>query len=136
MATTMDMAITQELFNACIRSVDVLGNDNEFKQKLESALKQLYPYHIGKYGQLQEWYKDWDDPSDKHRHLSHLFGLHPGSHITLQNAPELAAAAKTIAYPSRRYQHRMVYGMENKLVGKAQRWEPRTKNFKARFDLH
>lgn len=94
MASTMDMAIIRELFNACIQTVDVLGNDNEFKQSLESALSQLYPYHIGQHGQLQEWYKDWDDPTDKHRHLSHLFGLHPGSQITPHHTPELAEAAK------------------------------------------
>ena len=58
------------------------------------AKEKLYPYHIGQYGQLQEWFNDWDDPNDKHRHLSHLFGLYPGSQITLNTTPELAAAAK------------------------------------------
>jgi alpha-L-fucosidase 2 len=94
MATTMDIAITRELLAACIQAVDVLGDENEFKTKIETALKRLYPYHIGQYGQLQEWFKDWDNPEDKHRHLSHLFGLHPGSQITPQATPELAAAAK------------------------------------------
>ena len=94
MATTMDMAITRELFTSCIRAAEVLGTENEFRIKLETAYKKLYPYHIGKHGQLQEWFKDWDDPNDKHRHLSHLFGLHPGSQITPETTPELAAAAK------------------------------------------
>ena len=94
MATTMDMAIIRELFCASINAAEELDIDKEFRKQLKSALDQLYPYHIGKYGQLQEWYKDWDDPQDKHRHLSHLFGLHPGGHITPQSTPELAAAAK------------------------------------------
>jgi alpha-L-fucosidase 2 len=44
---------------------------------LIKAKEKLYPYHIGQYGQLQEWFNDWDDPNDKHRHLSHLFGYIP-----------------------------------------------------------
>jgi len=94
MATTMDMTIARELFTACIRTADVLGNESAFKKELETALKRLYPYHIGQHGQLQEWFKDWDDPNDKHRHLSHLFGLYPGSQIAPLSTPELAAAAK------------------------------------------
>ena len=94
MATTMDIAITRELFAACIRAADVVKDDSGIKKELETALKKLYPYHIGQYGQLQEWFKDWDSPEDKHRHLSHLFGLYPGSQITPRLTPELAAAAK------------------------------------------
>jgi alpha-L-fucosidase 2 len=94
MATTMDMVITRELFTSCIRAAQIMGTENEFKTTLETAYKKLYPYHIGKHGQLQEWFKDWDDPNDKHRHLSHLFALHPGSQITPEATPELAAAAK------------------------------------------
>lgn len=94
MASTMDMAIIRELFNACIRSADILGSDKDFKEKLIMAKAKLYPYHIGQYGQLQEWYQDWDDPADKHRHISHLFGLYPGNQITVLGSPELAAATK------------------------------------------
>jgi alpha-L-fucosidase 2 len=82
------------LFNACILATNNLEGEADFRQKLESAIKKLYPYHIGQYGQLQEWFKDWDDPNDKHRHISHLFGLHPGTQITPSVTPELAAAAK------------------------------------------
>lgn len=93
-ASTMDMAITRELFQASIRAAGIVGGEESFRKELASALERLYPYQIGKHGQLQEWYKDWDDPHDQHRHLSHLFGLHPGSQITPGATPELAAAAR------------------------------------------
>lgn len=93
-ASTMDMAIIREIFNDCIRAGEVLGNDKDFQEELKKAKAKLYPYHIGQYGQLQEWFKDWDDPEDNHRHLSHLFGLFPGGHITVNHTPKLAAAAK------------------------------------------
>lgn len=94
MASTMDMAIIRELFTAVIRSSDVLGIDPEFRSILEQANAKLYPYQVGQYGQLQEWFKDWDDPKDQHRHISHLFGLYPGNQISLTENEELAAAAK------------------------------------------
>lgn len=93
-ASTMDMSIIRELFTALIKSSAELGIDAEFRNQLIQARARLYPYHIGQYGQLQEWFQDWDDPKDKHRHLSHLFGLYPGSQITVASTPELAAAAK------------------------------------------
>lgn len=94
MASTMDMAIIRELFNDCIQAAKILETDAPFIAQLEKTKAQLYPYQIGQFGQLQEWYKDWDDPNDKHRHISHLFGLHPGHQINPRNTPELAAAAK------------------------------------------
>jgi alpha-L-fucosidase 2 len=94
MATTMDIAITRDLFSNTLRTLEILNEDPEFRAKLKSALSRLYPYHIGQYGQLQEWYLDWDSPKDNHRHLSHLFGLFPGSQISPRRTPELAAAAK------------------------------------------
>lgn len=94
MASTMDMSIIRELFTAVIKSADLLKIDEAFKNELIKANGKLYPYHIGQYGQLQEWFNDWDDPKDKHRHLSHLFGLYPGSQVNVTTTPELAAAAK------------------------------------------
>ncbi len=94
MASTMDMSIIRELFSAIIKSSEILNCDPELRAELKKAKEKLYPYHIGQYGQLQEWFEDWDDPKDKHRHLSHLFGLYPGSQITVESTPELAAAAK------------------------------------------
>lgn len=94
LASTMDMSLLRELFTAVIHTSKLLNTDAAFRAQVQQALDKLYPYHIGRYGQLQEWYGDWDDPKDKHRHLSHLFGLYPGSQITIQQTPELAAAAK------------------------------------------
>ncbi|MFL5772024.1 MAG: glycosyl hydrolase family 95 catalytic domain-containing protein, partial [Flavisolibacter sp.] len=94
LASTMDMSIIRELFTDLIRTIDELKLYPEFRNELQKAKDKLYPFHIGQYGQVQEWYGDWDDPNDKHRHISHLFGLYPGSQITLSSTPELAAAAK------------------------------------------
>ncbi|HVG14637.1 MAG TPA: glycoside hydrolase family 95 protein [Chitinophagaceae bacterium] len=93
-ASTMDMSIIRELFTASIKTSEILDVDADFRKELIAAKEKLYPFHIGQYGQLQEWFQDWDDPTDKHRHLSHLFGLYPGSQITVKTTPELAAAAK------------------------------------------
>jgi alpha-L-fucosidase 2 len=93
-ASAMDMGIIRELFTDVIAASQVLDTDADFRGKLLKAKARLYPYHIGQYGQLQEWFQDWDDPKDSHRHLSHLFGLYPGNHITVSGTPELAAAAK------------------------------------------
>ena len=82
MASTMDMSIIRELFTAVSKTARILGSDEKFQDELDAAKQALYPYHIGQHGQLQEWFKDWDDPNDKHRHISHLFGLYPGSQIT------------------------------------------------------
>jgi len=94
MASTMDMSIIREVFSNCIASAKTLHTDSLFAGELEKARAQLYPFHIGKYGQLQEWFKDYDDTADTHRHISHLFGLYPGSQITVDSTPGLAAAAK------------------------------------------
>jgi alpha-L-fucosidase 2 len=94
MASTMDMSIIRELFTEVIKTSQILHVDADFRNRLIEAKQKLYPFHIGQNGQLQEWFKDWDDPNDKHRHISHLFGLFPGNEITLNKTPELAAAAK------------------------------------------
>lgn len=93
MATTMDIAITRDLFSNCIKTLDILDSEPQFKERLQKAFNKLYPYNIGKYGQLQEWFNDVDDPKDNHRHISHLFGLYPGTEITPFRTPELSSAA-------------------------------------------
>jgi len=93
-ASTMDLSIIHDLFDFTVRSARILQADYAFADSLEHVLKDLHPFQVGQFGQLQEWYKDWDDPDDKHRHLSHLYGLHPASFISTRTQPKLAAAAK------------------------------------------
>ena len=91
---TADLAMIRELFLDVVAAQKVLGIDAEFKNKLENALAKLYPYQVGKQGNLQEWYYDWKDADPKHRHQSHLYGLYPGTHITTETTPVFANAAK------------------------------------------
>lgn len=93
-ASTMDMAITRELFTNCIKAIEVLSNDLEFRKELEAAKEILYPYKIGRYGQLQEWFEDFEEFEIGHRHLSHLFGLYPGSEISEGKTKELYEACR------------------------------------------
>lgn len=93
MASTMDLAIIWDLLTNCSEAAQILGIDNDFNAELTTARARLYPPQIGQHGQLQEWFADWDDPKDEHRHVSHLFGLHPGRQITQQGTPELFKAA-------------------------------------------
>jgi len=94
MASAMDMAIIRELFVNSIKALEILDTEPELKEQIQLALDRLYVPRIGKHGQLQEWYKDWDNPIDDHRHISHLYGLHPGYSIQPRETPLLAEAAK------------------------------------------
>ena len=91
---TMDFGIIRELFGDTIRAAEVLGGDAEFRDRLQRALERLPPYQVGRHGQLQEWLEDFDEAEPGHRHISHLFALHPGHPITLRGTPELAKAAR------------------------------------------
>ena len=93
MASTMDMSLIRESFSSILQAAGILGIRNAFTESIETAIPRLYPFHIGRLGQLQEWYQDWDDPNDTHRHISHLYSLHPGNQITPDHTPELAKAA-------------------------------------------
>jgi alpha-L-fucosidase 2 len=88
------LALIRELFTHNLKTQKVLRNDPEFESKIEETNAKLRPYQIGKKGNLQEWYHDWKDQEPKHRHQTHLFGLHPGNQITVSKTPELAAASK------------------------------------------
>lgn len=93
-ASTMDMAIIWDLFTNVIEASQALGNDQAFRDMLILKKKKLYPLHIGKKGNLQEWYKDWEDVDPHHRHVSQLFTLHPGREISPLTTPDFANAAK------------------------------------------
>ena len=90
---TADLAIIRELFKNTIKGAKALCIDNDYQQQLQSALNRLRPYHIGKRGNLMEWYHDWEDQDWHHRHQSHLLGLYPFHQISVNKTPELAAAA-------------------------------------------
>jgi alpha-L-fucosidase 2 len=95
MAPYMDTEITWALFGDLIEASKVLNQDAAFRAELEKARAMLPPLKIGKYRQLLEWLEDYDETDPGHRHISHLWALHPGNQITLRGTPELAAAART-----------------------------------------
>jgi len=91
---TMDHEIIKSLFKNCIEASAILQKDQSFADSLKIILPKIAPYQIGKFGQLQEWVADLDDPTNTHRHVSHLWGVHPGKEINWQDTPELMNAAK------------------------------------------
>ncbi len=94
MASTMDMSILWDLFTNVIEASEKLGTDAEFRRLLTEKRGKLYPLRIGRQGDLQEWYKDWEDADPRHRHVSHLFGLHPGRQISPLTTPRFTDAAR------------------------------------------
>jgi alpha-L-fucosidase 2 len=96
---TMDAQILRDLFSRCIQAAEILGTDADLRMRLAAARDRLPPNQIGKAGQLQEWLEDWDVEAkdQRHRHVSHLYGLYPGAQITPRRTPDLAkAAAKSL----------------------------------------
>jgi alpha-L-fucosidase 2 len=94
-ASTMDMSIIRDLFGNVLEADSVLGRpDAAFAARVRAAQKRLYPLHIGRKGNLQEWYGDFEDEDPQHRHVSQLFGLHPGREISPLTTPRFAAAAR------------------------------------------
>ena len=91
---TMDHQIIRSLFRVCIEASEILETDQEFANKLREMIPQIAPNQIGKHGQLQEWLQDKDDPNEKHRHVSHLWAVHPGKDINWDDNPEMMQAAK------------------------------------------
>ncbi len=91
---SMDHQIAWDLLNNSIQACEILNIDEGFKEKAKAIRDKISPPTIGRWGQLQEWKEDVDDPKSTHRHVSHLFALHPGKQISLEKTPELAEAAK------------------------------------------
>lgn len=95
MGPTMDMAIVRETFTRTLQAAEILGLDGQpLLAELKDKLSRLLPYQVGKRGQLQEWMYDFEEWEPKHRHFSHLYGLHPGDQITADATPDLFDAAK------------------------------------------
>jgi alpha-L-fucosidase 2 len=92
---TMDNQIVFDIFTAAMRAAEALGTDKEFVKILKEKRSRLAPMQVGKFGQLQEWLEDLDDPNDKHRHISHLYGLYPSTQLSAYRTPELFGAART-----------------------------------------
>lgn len=92
-----DLSMIRQCLMDTRDAAEVLGVDVGLQKEIASTLPRLQPYQIGKKGNLQEWYYDWDDQDPTHRHQSHLFGLYPGRHISVDSTPDLAkAAARTL----------------------------------------
>ena len=92
---TMDTQIVRDALSSTLQASEILGLDEaDYRAKLQETLAKLPPMAVGKYGQLQEWIEDGDDPNDQHRHISHLYGLYPSDQITPTRTPELFEAAR------------------------------------------
>lgn len=93
----MDIQIARELFTACLEAGQIIGSEKAFDRRLQNALKQLPPLRISKrYNTIQEWIEDYEETEPGHRHISHLFGLYPGTTITPADPKVFAAARRTI----------------------------------------
>ena len=90
----MDMSLIWDLFTNVIQASEQLNTDAELRKSLLEQRSKLFPLQIGKKGNLQEWYKDWEDVEPEHRHISHLFGLFPGRQISPLTTPNFANASK------------------------------------------
>ena len=95
--STMDNQIVFDVLSQTLAAAKILGKDDSSLFTLRSSLSSLPPMQIGRYGQLQEWMIDGDDPKDEHRHISHLYGLYPSNQISPYSHPDLfTAAANTL----------------------------------------
>jgi alpha-L-fucosidase 2 len=98
MGPTMDHQIIRSLFGNTARAARELGTDAEFAARLDETRPRIAPNMIGRLGQLQEWLEDKDDPENKHRHVSHLWGVYPGADITWQDAQFFRAARQSLIF--------------------------------------
>ncbi|GIF02114.1 glycoside hydrolase family 95 protein [Paractinoplanes rishiriensis] len=91
---TMDNQILRDLFEGVARAGEVLGVDAAFRSQVRTARDRLPPMRVGSRGNIQEWLADWVEPERTHRHISHLYGLHPSNQITRRGTPALYEAAR------------------------------------------
>jgi len=93
--STMDVEILRDLFTQFIAASEIVGDDDtEFVEHTKELLSKLPPIRVGKYGQVMEWVEDYEEKEPGHRHISHLYALHPSSQITVDQTPELCDAAR------------------------------------------
>ncbi len=92
---TMDNQMLADLFGNTIEAAALMGENAQFTDTLKTIKSRLAPMKIGSWGQLQEWFQDWDNPRDSHRHVSHLWGMFPGRQITADSTPDLFKAVRT-----------------------------------------
>ena len=92
---TMDNQLVFDVFDLLVKAAATLDTDHAFAREIAALQAQLPPMQIGRFGQLQEWLEDWDEPDDHHRHISHMYGLYPSNQISPLRTPQLAEAAKT-----------------------------------------
>jgi alpha-L-fucosidase 2 len=90
----MDYEMIRAVFAACTEASKILGVDADFRQRMAAILKRIPDFKIGKYGQLQEWAEDYDEPAPGMGHVSHMFAVYPADVITLHGTPDLARAAR------------------------------------------
>ena len=95
---TMDHQIIRDLFSNVIEASTILGTDADLRAKLTNMRARIAPNQIGQHGQLQEWLEDKDDPTSKHRHVSHLWGVYPGSEINWRTTNFFNAARQSLIY--------------------------------------
>lgn len=91
---TMDNQILRDLFTQCIKAAEILQVEDELNERIKAARERLIPTQIGKHGNIMEWPEDFEEREPGHRHISHLYGLHPSEQITVDGTPELAKAAE------------------------------------------
>jgi len=91
---TMDHQIIRSLYHACIEAAALLNEEDGLIALLKDQAGRIAPNQVGQYGQLQEWLEDVDDPNNKHRHVSHLWGMHPGKDLNWESSPGLMEAAR------------------------------------------
>lgn len=91
---TMDNQILRDLFTQCIKAAQILAIEDELNEQLKEALAMLIPTKISEKGTIMEWHEDYEEFEPGHRHISHLYGLHPSDQITMDGTPELAKAAR------------------------------------------
>ena len=93
---TIDQQIVADIFDYFVEAATILEVDEPLRKQIAAARRKLAPSKIGKNGELQEWFDDWAQTAESHRHISHLYGLFPGSQITPNKTPELAKAAAAV----------------------------------------